>query len=95
MNDILTDENDDLSARNGDFIVGKSNVQHQRHLIIADKGQYKQNPTIGVGAQGYLDDEDFQDLVRAIQKEITADGQQVKKLKIDANGKIIIEADFK
>jgi hypothetical protein len=95
MNDILLNEEDDLQFRGGDFVVEHSARQHQRHLIIADKGNYKQHPLIGVGAAGYLMDENQEDLIREIHREISRDGQKITTLTISPTGLIEIAADFK
>lgn len=57
--DILLDETGDLAIKNGDLVIGESTLQHQRILLLATKGGFKQHPTTGVDIQSYLlDDSD-------------------------------------
>lgn len=52
--DILLDENENLIIRNGDFVIGNSDIQHTRHIVKINKGEHKQSPTIGFGINNYL-----------------------------------------
>jgi len=49
MNDILLDRNGDLNFKNGDLEIGYSDNQHQEHILIANKGEYREFPELGVG----------------------------------------------
>ena len=52
--DILIDESNDLMIKNGDFVIGRSDVQHVDHLIMAFPGEYKEHAEIGLGAIAYI-----------------------------------------
>lgn len=99
MNDLLLgiDEDlpgcDDLQTGDGDFKTGESTLQHQRHLLLCEKNDYKENPTIGVGLFGFLLDEGVEDLFRTINIEFSRDGMTVQELAI-ANGKLNIDANY-
>jgi hypothetical protein len=93
VTDILLGDDNDLIIRDGDFAVGDSTQQHQKHLLMAEPGDYKQNPLIGIGAQSYLDDEGPGDLLRAMRKELVRDGMIVQNLSVGSDG-INIDANY-
>ena len=92
MMDIALEDDEDVSITNGDFPIVESTLQHQRQLILNNKGDFKQNPTICVGAFTYFDDEHMQNLVRAVSVEFARDGMDVQEVKIDADGTLKSEA---
>ena len=94
MIDIGLDDNYDLLLIAGDFTVTESTAQHQQQLILNNKGDFKQNPTICVGVFDYLDDEYFQDLIRAISVEFTRDGMDVKSVQLSPAGVINSDAFY-
>lgn len=91
MIDITLDSNEDLDITNGDFLSTESTAQHQRQLILNNKGDFKQNPSICVGAFSYFDDENFQGLVRAVSIEFSKDGMNVQQVQLSPAG--IINSD--
>lgn len=86
MTDIILNELEDLKIQNGDFVIAESTAQHQRQLLLSNKGDYKQNPTIGVGAFSYFDDEHMHDLVRAVSMEFARDGMDVRQVQLHKQG---------
>ncbi len=96
MKDFLTDENtNELLFVNGDFAFGDSTKLNQKHLLLSNKGDYKQSPTIGVGINTALHDEDSGDLMRSIRIEMVRDGMTVDDLKILPNGAVGLNASYK
>ena len=91
MIDITLDSNEDLDITNGDFLSTESTAQHQRQLILNNKGDFKQNPSVCVGAFSYFDDENFQGLVRAVSIEFSKDGMNVQQVQLSPAG--IINSD--
>lgn len=92
MEDLLLDENFDLLFHNGDLVIGESSEQHQNLLLLTKKGDWKENPTIGVGINGMLKDDLESDITSIIRTEFEKDGMQVNgifltenDIKIDAN----------
>lgn len=81
--DILLDENDDLLIEDGDFVIGESSLQHQRLLLLCNKGEFKETPTCCVGLSRFLETGDSQALAREIDVEFTKDGMKVKQIAID------------
>lgn len=52
--DIMTDLNNDLLIVDGDFVIGESDMQHIHHILIAEQGDYKESPIIGIGIEKYI-----------------------------------------
>ena len=94
MIDIGLDAGEDLSVVSGDFLCAESTAQHQRQLILNNKGDFKQNPTIGVGAFDYMNDENYQELMRAISIEFTRDGMDVQSVVLSQAGIVTTDAIY-
>ena len=92
--DIVLNDNNDLLINNGDFVVGESTYQHQKHLLLAEKGDYKQFPTAGVASKKYLERESPDEYARAIRQEFVADGMNVTTLTILENLELSIDAEY-
>lgn len=90
---LSTDEDSDILL--GDFTVVESTAQHQRQLILNNKGDFKQNPTVGVGAFEYFNDEGLQELIRAVSIEFTRDGMDVQRITLSPAGVLQSEATYK
>ncbi len=94
MIDIALTDNADTAITAGDFTYSESTAQHQKQLILNNKGDFKQNPTLCVGAFEYFDDEHLQELIRAISVEFTRDGMNVKRILLDQAGMINTDAYY-
>lgn len=94
MQDFLIDNDYEVRVADGDFVTGNSDQQHQTHLLMFDKGAFKQHPTACVGAQNYLEAEDEGELLREINIQFAGDGMEVKSLKIE-NGVLNVAAIYK
>ncbi len=95
MIDIGLDTTEDLAISSGDFTTIESTPQHQRQLILNNKGDFKQNPLSCVGAFDYLNDENFAELIRAISIEFTKDGMDVASVQLVPDGTIVSDAIYK
>jgi hypothetical protein len=93
MIDYLMDENDDLRITGGDFTKGYSNKQHQRSLLLAEKGDYKQAPIATVGLASYLNDDSPAEMMREIRLRFSDDGMTVQQLGYEG-AKLKIAADY-
>ena len=94
MEDFVLTEDNDLLIENGDLVINETSYQHQKHLLLAEKGDYKQHPTIGVASKKYLERESPDEYARAIRQEFVADGMNVKTLKILENLELCIDAQY-
>jgi hypothetical protein len=92
--DILLTEDLDLKIQNGDFVLGESTAQHQKLLILSDKGEYKENPMRGVGSRRYLEDSKADALAREVRQEFVGDGMNLNTIKIGENGTIEVDAFY-
>jgi hypothetical protein len=82
--DLLLDENFDLQIKDGDLVIGESTRQHQQSILILEKGENREFPSIGVGLNSWiLDDYAQGDLVRAIKQNFEADGMNVLAVKFE------------
>ncbi len=93
--DIGLDENEDIIITPDDLAAVESTAQHQRQLIMNNKGDFKQTPTTCVGAFEYLDDENFRELIRAISIEFSKDGMDVVSVQLLPQGIITSDAFYK
>ncbi len=92
--DILSDESGDLMIKNGDFVIGESSLQHIHDIVIAEKGEYKQYPMLGVGIrQELLSNTTEVELKHMIRKELELDGMTVEQIKFN-HGEIDIDAYY-
>lgn len=88
--DILLDNDGDLYAVDGDFVVNVSDNQHVEHLLKAMPGEYKQYPLIGVGLTQMLKGKLTADIKRSINLGLADDGYIAREISIE-NDKLIID----
>ena len=95
VTDILTEDTsgDLMVSRKGDMMIGDATLLHQRDLIMASEGEYKQSPIVGVGVVSFLDDEEPDELKRKIRSQFTKDGMNVKAVNM-VNGLIETDASY-
>ena len=95
MKDYRQLENGDLDMSTGDLLITESTYQHQRDLLLSDKGHIRDKAEAGVGAVNYLMDNEPEDLLRATRKEFAADGMKVKKVAFsDRSNELDIDACY-
>lgn len=93
--DILLTDEFDLKIQGGDFVVEDTTLQNQNLLILASKGEFKQSPTVGVGAIDFvLDEASAEDLEVAIQNEFEKDGLSIDSLQVSSDYTIKKEAYY-
>lgn len=95
MTDILLDELGDLTFNNGDLVIGRSNEQHQKHILIANKGEYKEFPEVGVGIIDMLNNEAYTETLIETKKQLQYDGMSIKNVSYNEEGKLIIDGNYK
>lgn len=78
MKDILLGIDFDLLIEGGDFVVGESTRQHQQLLLVVEKGELREFPLRGVGANTWLNEDSGALNINAeIKREFEADGMKV------------------
>jgi len=97
MVDFEIDETGDIQFKNGDILItGDATLQNQKLIILAQKGDFKEYPLVGVGARDYILDNVSADQFQGeIQKQIEDDGMKIAKLTISKNYEIDLEATYK
>jgi hypothetical protein len=90
--DILL-QDDDLLIADGDLVIGDSSLQHQRLLLLCDKGEFKEFPTRCVGASRFLETSRSDAFAREIDEDFNKDGMKVKRIEVNIPH-IHIEADY-
>lgn len=93
MQDILL-ENDDLSFRNGDLLTGTSDTQHQRHILLAHPGQYRQYPAMGARIVSLLSNDDPNAVLLEAKRNLEYDRMKVGNIRFTAEGKLTIDAKY-
>lgn len=90
----LNPQDGDLLIDNGSIQTGVTLQQNQSIILVAQKGELKEYPLLGVGISDMLhDEEDKLVWKRKIREEFNKDGMKVRHLTIDDNS-IKIEADY-
>ncbi|WP_066836484.1 hypothetical protein [Rufibacter ruber] len=80
---ILDDDGDLYISPEGDFVIGESDHQHQKDIVQAFKGHYKEFPFIGVGILQYLKANGMEaEMKKAIKLELESDGYRVNAVEI-------------
>jgi hypothetical protein len=93
VTDITQTQDGDIELSSGDLIYSESIGQHQRDILLADKGHYKEYPASGVGSVNFINDTEPENFLRAVRKECAKDGMRVKNIQI-SNGNLTIEAEY-
>lgn len=94
MNDFIIE--DDLEIENGDFRIDEASQQNLTHILLSQKGSFKEYPILGVGLTRYLNSPDSTARLRLeneIDKQLiydnfnvrTLDVNDLKNIKIDGN----------
>ena len=94
MTDVLLDENNDLLIENGDFVIGVSDQQQQKHILIANKGEYKAHPEVGVGIIDMINNEAYGEVLIETKKQLNYDGMKINDVKYGLDGKLIIDGNY-
>lgn len=94
MTDILLDNFGDLDLTGGDLNISYSDNQHQEHILLANKGEFREFPEIGVGIDKMLSDDDYVPILIEMKKNLEYDGMKIKNIKIDDNGNLDIDGSY-
>ena len=94
MNDFIIE--DDLEIKGGDFRIDEASQQNLTHILLSQKGSYKESPILGVGLTRYINSPDSTARLRLeneIDKQLifdnfnvtTLDVNDLKNIQIDGN----------
>ena len=72
------------------LVIGNVTKQNQRIILLAEKGEIKEAPLMGVGIASFLDDDSPSELLREVRTNLRDDGQQVNSCGFDKEGKLVI-----
>ena len=92
--DIAYSENGDIDLSERDILYTESTGQHQRDILLAAPGDYKENPETGVDSALYLGDSDPADYLRAVRRQMERDGMKVRDVSLARTGELILDADY-
>jgi len=93
---ILLDETGGIMVHNGGMAVGNTSLQNQYMILVAQKGEFKEHPALGVGISNMLGDDDVLEWKKQIREEFKKDGLKVNKIDLDLQtGDIAIDAHYK
>ena len=97
-NDILLGSDGDLSFLNGDLNLGNSDEQHIEDILVAQKGEYKQHPLIGVDLFSFLNSPitliTRQKLEKEITLQLTSDNAKNIEITTSAQGDLKASANY-
>ncbi len=79
---LLNPTTGDLLIQNGTFVIGPSDNQHIEDIIIANPGDWKQYPKLGVGIDSYINGSDLYELNQSIKTQLVADGYSINNINI-------------
>lgn len=87
-------EGRDLQITGGDFVVNKSDAQHEELLMSTAPGQWTAYPSVGIDFDGaLLDDESPVALIHRIRGQLEADGATVHHISQTTTG-ISVKAHY-
>lgn len=92
MNGILLHgETNDIILQGGTMAIGKTDDQNAQLIVLAEKGEFKEYPQLGVGISQFLKSVNREnELLRAIRVQLALDGMKPRNLTYQ-NGKLQIE----
>lgn len=95
MQDIILNSDGDLKIENGDLVIGYSDNQHQQHIIMASKGEFREFPELGADVQGHLSDDLFMEFLIEAKKNLEYDGMKINNIKFEQDGNLTIDGYYK
>lgn len=94
MQDFILDDSDDLAFEFGDLAIGRSDEQHQKHILIANKGEYKQYPELGVSIAEMLNNDTYSAVLIEAKKNLEYDGMKINDISLSEDGKLLIDGEY-
>jgi hypothetical protein len=76
------------------LVVGNTMNQNQALILIANPGELKLNPTLGVAIGDLLLDDDFLRFRHRISEHLAKDGMKVKSVELSKDKPLKIESSY-
>lgn len=89
--DVLRDANGLITQG---LVVGNTMKQNQAMILIANPGDFKFNPTLGVAFDELLLDNDFLRMRHRIKEHFSKDGLRVKNIQLEEGKPFLIDASY-
>lgn len=93
MTGIQLDNSYDLDIRSGSLKVGDTTAQNQALIIGSHKGEFKEQPAVGVGISDMLLDHNPLAWRQEIREQLEIDGQEVNNVQITKTG-VTVDAHY-
>lgn len=93
MTGIQLNNSYDLDIRSGSMQVGDTTAQNQALIIGSHKGEFKEQPAVGVGISDMLLDHNPLAWRQEIREQLEIDGQEVKNVQITKTG-VTVDAHY-
>lgn len=78
--DLLLDSNNDLQIKDGDLVVGESELQEAFLILKTNKGEWKEDPVTGCSLLRFINSKSSPAEIRKqIQLQLTRDGKSYDK----------------
>lgn len=91
MNALILDKDNELVIKDGTLAIGETREQNAQLIILAEKGEFKEHPQLGVGISQFLKSTGREkELLRAIRVQLALDGIRPRTIDYN-NGKLNIE----
>lgn len=91
MTALILDNNNELVIQHGTLALGDTRDQNASLIVLAEKGEFKEHPQLGVGISQFLKSVNREkELQRAIRVQLALDGIRPKEIEYQ-NGKLHIE----
>lgn len=76
------------------LVIGNTLQQNKAMILIAQQGDFKFRPDLGVGIEDLVQSEDYLEYRHRIREHFEKDGLNVTRLDLYPNKKIVIEAQY-
>jgi hypothetical protein len=76
------------------MVVGDTMNQNQALILIANPGEFKFNPTLGVAIDELILDNDYLRMRHRIREHFAKDGLNVKSLQLSEGKPLLIDASY-
>ena len=91
MNALILDKDNELVIKDGTLAIGETREQNAQLIILAEKGEFKEHPQLGVGISQFLKSTGREkELLRTIRVQLALDGIRPRTIDYN-NGKLNIE----